>query len=173
MVSLGSGDNFNVPCETMETKHPNLHARSYSLRNGSAGAGEQRGGLGVAYDYQINVNGEFTVALDRDKFPPYGLFGGGEGVSGGLVVNPGSNREETFSRASGVKVPSGTVLSHRTAGGGGYGDPYKRAAHAVLEDVIDEYFSVEDARKLYGVVIDAETLALDASATDALRQART
>lgn len=30
MVSLGSGDNYNVPCEVMETKFPELRAKSYA-----------------------------------------------------------------------------------------------------------------------------------------------
>lgn len=169
MVSLGSGDNYNVPCETMETKYPNLQAVSYALRNGSAGAGRHRGGLGIAYDYLIKVPGEFTVALDRDKFPPYGLFGGTEGTGSGLVVNPGKNSEKTFARASGQKLDPGTVVSHRTAGGGGYGNPHKRPAEDVLEDVLDEYYSIEDARRLYGVVINAEDMSINTSETAELR----
>lgn len=172
MVSLGSGDNYNVPCETMETKYPNLMARSYALRNGSAGAGRHRGGLGVAYDYQINVDGEFTVALDRDKYPPYGLFGGATGVSGGLAVNPGTKNESAHFRASGIKVKSGTILSHRTAGGGGYGDPFERPVEAVLSDVIDEYITLEEARSQYGVVINPNTLAVDDHETTRCRQAK-
>lgn len=172
MVSLGSGDNYNVPCETMETKYPNLLARSYALRNGSAGAGLHRGGLGVAYDYQINVNGEFTVALDRDKYPPYGLFGGKTGRPGGLAINPGTKDEAIFFRASGIKVKSGTVLSHRTAGGGGYGNPFDRPAETVLRDVIDEYITPDEARSQYGVVIDSATLTLDEQETKRCRQAK-
>lgn len=170
MVSLGSGDNFNVPCETMETKYPNLHAVSYCLRNGSAGAGRHRGGLGVAYDYRMKVPGEFTVALDRDKYQPYGLFGGTEGSGSGLIVNPGQGNEQKFARASGVKVEAGTVLSHRTAGGGGYGNPFERSAQTVLDDVLDEYISVEDALTHYGVVINTSDMSVDITGTEKLRK---
>ena len=169
MVSLGSGDNFNVPCETMETKYPNLHAVSYRLRDNSAGAGRHRGGLGIAYDYQIKVPGEFTVALDRDKFPPYGLFGGSEGEGSCFVVNPGKNDERRFARASGQPLEPGTLVSHRTAGGGGYGKPFERPAEAVLEDVLDEYVSLDDARALYGVVIDPADMTVDRAETAKLR----
>jgi N-methylhydantoinase B len=62
-------------------------------------------------------------------------------------------------------------------GGGGWGDPLDRDPQAVLDDVIDEYVSVEGARRDYGVVIlgdpisDPEGLAIDLEATAALRRA--
>jgi N-methylhydantoinase B len=171
MVSLGSGDNYNVPCEVMETKFRGLRAKSYRLIERSAGAGKHRGGFGVAYDYELAMPGEFTVALDRDKFPPYGLFGGEAGQPSGLVVSPATTKEKRFARASGIKVPAGTILSHRTAGGGGYGNPLERPATNVLNDVLDELISLDDAKDKYGVVIDARTRELDEESTKALRSA--
>ena len=38
-------------------------------------------------------------------------------------------------------------------GGGGWGDPLDRDPQAVLDDVLDEYVSVEGARRDYGVVL--------------------
>ena len=38
----------------------------------------------------------------------------------------------------------------QTAGGGGYGDPSKRAREAVLQDVAEGYVSQEGAARLYG-----------------------
>ena len=87
MVSLLSGDNYNIPCEVMETRFPGLLAERYCLRNGSAGPGRHRGGWGVAYDYRALVPVELTVALDHYNFPPYGLFGGGAGKGSALAVN--------------------------------------------------------------------------------------
>jgi N-methylhydantoinase B len=169
MVSLGSGDNYNIPCEVMETKFPGLMAESYKLREGSAGAGKHRGGWGIAYDYRMLWPGEFTVALDRDKYTPYGLFGGSNGQGSGLVVAPPDGDEAVYTRISGVPIPAGTRLSHRTAGGGGYGDPKTREPEAVLEDVLDELITVDDARELYGVVIDPATRTVDEAATAAQR----
>jgi N-methylhydantoinase B len=73
MVSLLSGDNYNIPCEVVETKFPTLHAELSTLRENSAGAGKQRGGLGLPYDYRMLADGEFLVSTDRKKFPPQGL----------------------------------------------------------------------------------------------------
>jgi N-methylhydantoinase B len=165
MVSLISGDNFNIPCEVMETKFPGLMAESYKLRDGSAGAGRHRGGWGIAYDYRMLWPGEFTVASDRDKYPPYGLFGGLEGAASGVFVNPGTPEQKVYARDSGIRTTAGTILSHRTAGGGGYGDPREREPALVLDDVLDEFITVEDARNVYGVVIDPKTMEINEPAT--------
>lgn len=169
MVSLGSGDNYNIPCEVMETKFPGLLAEHFGLREGSAGAGRERGGWGVRYDYRMLCDGEVTIALDRDHFRPYGLFGGGEGLGSALVIDPGTDGERTCTRASGISVSAGTVLSHRTAGGGGYGAPHERDPEAVLEDVLDGLVTPEEARDRYRVAIDSAAGCVNAEATRALR----
>lgn len=65
----------------------------------------------------------------------------------------------------------GEVVSNRSGGGGGYGDPFDRDPEAVREDVIDEYVSLEAAREDYGVVVSAEGN-LDYEATEDLRGQR-
>jgi N-methylhydantoinase B len=59
-----------------------------------------------------------------------------------------------------------------TGGGGGYGNPHDRPPDEVLRDVVDGYVSLDGARRDYGVVIDRATMAVDDSATAALRKAR-
>ena len=56
-----------------------------------------------------------------------------------------------------------------STGGGGWGNPNRRLVEDVLEDVIDEYISIDAAKQLYGVVIDPSTLKVDEAATAALR----
>ena len=51
------------------------------------------------------------------------------------------------------------------SGGGGYGDPLQRAAQRVLEDVLDRKVSLEEAREVYGVVIDTTTWTVDVELT--------
>ncbi|MEA2332872.1 MAG: N-methylhydantoinase [Thermoleophilaceae bacterium] len=171
MVSLLSGDNYNIPCEVMETRFPALLADSYELREGSAGAGRRRGGWGVSYDYRTLVPLEMSVALDHYSFPPYGLFGGGEGEPSALAVDPGSDAERVLHQAAGVALPAGTVVSHRTAGGGGYGNPFERDAGAVADDVRNELLDPAAARELYGVALGADGEA-DEDETSRLRAAR-
>ena len=73
-------------------------------------------------------------------------------------------------------LQTGEQLVYRFGGGGGWGDPLDREPSAVLEDVWDEYVSVEGAFKDYGVVITGSleemTLAVDLDATKLEREAR-
>ena len=57
----------------------------------------------------------------------------------------------------------------QSGGGGGWGDPLARDVNAVLQDVVDEYVSIEGAARDYGVVIDPATMTFDVTATDTLR----
>ncbi len=73
-----------------------------------------------------------------------------------------------------MPIGPGDTFSRPTAGGGGFGDPLERDPAKVVEDVADDYVSVERAAKDYGVVIrviDAELChyEVDVSATEALR----
>ena len=60
----------------------------------------------------------------------------------------------------------------RSGGGGGYGDPWDRDPALVERDVQHGYVTAERARLDYGCVVDAQTLALDATATERLRAER-
>ena len=54
---------------------------------------------------------------------------------------------------------------------GGYGDPVERDPKLVLDDVLDGFTSLEQAREIYRVAIDPETLTLDEEETARLRAA--
>ncbi|MGZ3250448.1 MAG: hypothetical protein ACXWIW_12595, partial [Croceibacterium sp.] len=71
-------------------------------------------------------------------------------------------------------IGEGDVFSRPTAGGGGFGDPLERDPDLVVEDIKDDYVSIERAAKDYGVVvrtIDAELCEyeVDKPASEALR----
>ena len=55
-------------------------------------------------------------------------------------------------------------------GGGGIGDPRTRDPQRVLDDVRDGFISAQQARRDYGVVIDADGR-LDSAGTERLRKA--
>ncbi len=73
-------------------------------------------------------------------------------------------------------IETGNQLVYEFGGGGGWGDPLDRDPQAVLDDVWDEYVSVEGALRDYGVVVTGAlehmTLALDDEATAAERKRR-
>ena len=168
-VSLGSGDAFNIPIEVMETTTPVLICEKFKLQEGSAGAGEFRGGFGTEIDYVALGDCEMSIALDRETYKPYGLFGGEEGQGSELLVNPGKEGEEWHIRSSAVDIRKGSVIRHKTAGGGGYGEPKARAPSAVSRDYLNGLIAHDAASDIYGVALDPETGAVDEAATKDLR----
>ena len=66
----------------------------------------------------------------------------------------------------------GEAFRIETGGGGGWGDPMARPVERVLDDVLDDYISIDEARASYGVVIDPEERVVDIAATETLRGER-
>ena len=69
-----------------------------------------------------------------------------------------------------TQLRPGDAVIMDAAGGGGYGDPLERDPELVERDVAEEYVSVEGAQENYGVVIDSDTMKLDANASRKLRE---
>jgi N-methylhydantoinase B len=70
-----------------------------------------------------------------------------------------------------IEIADGDVYAHRTAGGGGWGDPLQRDPEAVARDVANEKVSAGAAHELYGVAVAADG-AVDHDRTEALRAGR-
>jgi N-methylhydantoinase B len=72
-----------------------------------------------------------------------------------------------------VRHEAGEAFEYQYGGGGGWGDPLERDPQKVLGDVLDEYVSLEGARRDYGVVLAGSLadydLRVDEEATGALR----
>ena len=70
-------------------------------------------------------------------------------------MNPGTVDEAHLPSISPYrKVQSGVVLRTVSPCGGGYGDPLQRDPASVLDDVLDDFVTVESAAVEYGVIID-------------------
>lgn len=161
----------NIPVEVQEARHPIVVER-FALIPDSAGPGKFRGGCGVRRDMRFLADdGKLTNLTDRHVFSPYGLFGGQPGRPGRTVINPGPGEQPVHSKVS-REFAYGDVLSFQQPGAGGYGDPLEREPGRVLEDVLDDYVSLEAARTEYGVVIAGTGLDLrvDERATADLRR---
>jgi N-methylhydantoinase B len=164
----------NIPVEAQEANQPIIVERFELLRD-SAGAGKFRGGCGIRRDMRFLVDeGKLTNLSDRQKVPPYGLFGGRPGGLGRTVINPGGDEQVVHGKAS-REFAYGDVISFQQSGAGGYGDPLEREPRRVLEDVLDDYVSIEAARGEYGVVIEGRgvDLRVDETATRELRSRMT
>ena len=70
-----------------------------------------------------------------------------------MVRAGGPNVFEVGERAEYIEHAAGERYEYHYGGGGGWGDPLDRPPAKVLEDVLDEYVSVEGARRDYGVVL--------------------
>ena len=167
-VSVCQGDVRNGSIEGIELKCPVL-VESRGLRRDSCGAGKHRGGLGIDMRVRNLVEGHWNFEQTRrTKCPPWGLWGGTPGESGGYLLR--LPEENGFRMMAGARlpVPVGAEAIVRTGGGGGWGDPLERDAELVRRDVIEDFVSREAADEVYGVVL-RDDLSLDAVATDCRR----
>jgi N-methylhydantoinase B len=62
--------------------------------------------------------------------------------------------EHPAHKCAGLAVPHDAIVSHRTGGGGGYGDPRERDTALVEQDLLDGYISPRAARDVYGRDVD-------------------
>ena len=140
----------------------------------SAGPGQWRGGLGVEMEMEFLNDGNLVSAFGDGIDPgseAKGILGGGSGILNiGELRYPDGTVHYCKSKEVVPAIPKGTRWYQVAGGGGGYGDPRKRSAELVAREVRYAYVSPENARKYYGVVVDAKTRQLDVKATDALRK---
>jgi N-methylhydantoinase B len=108
--------------------------------------------------------------MERLRFAPWGVAGGRAGATGGAMLNPGTPGERVVPKIDLVALEPGDVLSMRTPGGGGHGDPLERPVDAVADDVAAGLVTESHARAAYGVVMADGRV--DTGATDALRAER-
>jgi N-methylhydantoinase B len=166
------GISKTTPIEVMEQYYPVLF-EEYSLHEGSGGPGEHRGGFGVNYRIRLR-RGEAraSMVMDHGRFGPQGALGGKDG---------GVNRVRIFhdgiayvpphlSKDQGIHVDAGDVIEVYTPGGGGFGNPLRRAADRVARDVAKGYYTRDQAQAWFGVVLRSDG-SVDAEATAAAREA--
>lgn len=128
----------------------------------SGGPGRFRGGCGVEKGGTLTQLDDTVMSYccDRARSITWGIEGGLPSSPHGVWLNRGADEERFLGAVfSNVAVGEGDRFVRPSAGGGGYGDPLERDPRAVLEDVADEYVTVEGARRDYGVVVrevDAE-----------------
>jgi N-methylhydantoinase B len=125
--------------------------------------------LGLRRDYLFpDHEVSFTVLADRDRWGPWGLFGGLPARKASYVLNPDAEATELGSKVT-IELKPGDVVSYRTCGGGGYGPPNQRNPQAVLGDVREGKVSLERAREVYRVAIDPKAWQIDTKETTKLR----
>ena len=117
-------NTMNTPIEALEFAFP-LRLKRYALRRGSEGQGKYRGGDGVVRDVEFLSPARVTVLSERRRFAPPGYHGGHHGQPGENVLFRGGYEEVKLAGKETLDVAPGDVLSIRTPGGGGWGEPEK------------------------------------------------
>lgn len=151
--SVADGETYNFPVEVTEAKY-GVKVRCYEFHNDDGGAGQFRGGKGVALEYEIPNDGwQFTGSFGRCKFPPWSVAGGNTGspnyaeiLRGGERANP----PEIHAKPARIKLNKGDVVRMITATGGGWGDPKNRSREAIERDLLDGFITTDQAKADYG-----------------------
>jgi len=134
-VQVHITNTSNLPVECLEMEYP-LLVEEYGLVEGSGGPGRFRGGLGLRRTIRV-LAGEATFlgTLDRASVAPWGLFGGGEGGKGVVVLNAGRPSERRLrSKVAGLRLVEGDAVTIVTPGAGGYGPPAERDPALIERD---------------------------------------
>jgi N-methylhydantoinase B len=171
-VCINDGDTHNSPNEQAEAKFPIVVER-YALVENSGGAGRHRGGLGVVRDVRARSYITVNTQIDRAHCRPWGLDGGLDGMGNKVDLRVGGDWKTDFPNAKVLvaHLQEGDAFRIQSGGGGGYGSPFERAIEDVVHDVRQGYVGVAEARELYGVAVDPETLTLNEAETRRLRNA--
>lgn len=117
--------------------------------------GASEGGLGTVQIRRMRAPAALNSQVERTQCPPWGLFGGKDGLPNRLSRIDCEGREHFFAngKANSVPLEAGEAYAIYSGGGGGFGDPRERPIEAVLHDVVEGYVSPEAARREYGVSV--------------------
>jgi N-methylhydantoinase B len=116
-VHVGMTNTLNTPIEALEMELP-LRVERYELAEGSGGEGAHRGGDGIIRSVRVLEPARLSVLSDRRRHRPQGSRGG----SPGRVGKNELNGEDLPPRCDRTLDP-GDVVTIRTPGGGGWGEP--------------------------------------------------
>jgi N-methylhydantoinase B len=155
-----------IPVEATESVAPVMFRRR-EFREGSAGAGKYRGGLGQVIELG-GADGSPVAILcnfERINNPARGRDGGGLGAPGRVTLVSGKPIRPKGRQT----VAGGDCIRLELPGGGGFGDPAERDPEQVSSDVADGLYSRETAEGQYRVALTADG-AVDDGRTALLRR---
>jgi N-methylhydantoinase B len=164
-VDCLSANIRNQPIEDLELHLP-FRFHRYELIEQEFGHGRYRGGTSAVRDYAFLTPAQVTTESERhaDVDPPPGVFGGTPGRPGRFWhVREDGSQERLYSKVNAHAFAAGDRLVIEGVTSGGYGDPLDRDPALVLDNLLDELISPEQARDVYGVVVAGRTVDEDAT----------
>jgi 5-oxoprolinase (ATP-hydrolysing) len=107
--------------EVLERRLP-VRLQEFSIRRGSGGNGENRGGDGIVRRLEFLESLELSLITERrGPHAPYGIAGGEQGQLGKNHLRRADGSEIELPGVCEIHVESGDVLTVQTPGGGGFG----------------------------------------------------
>jgi N-methylhydantoinase B len=158
-IQVHMTNTSNLPIEALEHEYP-LVVDEYAMVPDSGGAGQYRGGLGLARQIRTTVDGVvFSARSDNHVIAPSGMEGGQPGRTAHLIWNHGqADTRELSSKVSALPLRVGDSLRLETAGGGGFGKTAKRPGPLLADDLRSGKISHAEAVKTYGADAPAQAL---------------
>lgn len=139
--AFNEGENVSIQsAEIVEVTFP-LRVLRNELRPDSGGPGEFRGGCGLVREVEIGcTDAKFSLLSDRNVVPPAGVNGGRSGAPNSYSVLRGGEAlhiTDFPGKVAGFPLLPKDVVVMQSSGGGGWGDPRKRAAADLERDLAD------------------------------------
>ena len=111
--------------EVMETRFPVI-VEEFSIRKGSGGAGQWRGGDGATRRIRFRKPMAANILANRRQIAPKGLAGGEDAAAGSNRVERADGRVEELAATGSADLAAGDAFVIETPGGGGYGKSGER-----------------------------------------------
>lgn len=154
-------NSLNMPIEAVENEYP-LLVEEYALIPDSGGAGQYRGGMGIARSIRAIAPGTtFSARADSFITAAAGANGGAEGSHCRVIRNENSSAAEILDpKQRLLAIESGETIRMETPGGGGFGPPSSRDVVDLARDLADGKVSEAAALRDYGPERTTAALAL-------------
>lgn len=105
--------------EVLESRYP-VRLDQFSLRPGSGGQGDHRGGDGVVRKIQFLAPMQVAILSNRRRVAPHAIGPAQPGACGRNTFLRSDGRESTLDATASLKAESGDSILIETPGGGGY-----------------------------------------------------
>ena len=106
--------------EILEWRYP-VRLEEHSIREGSGGAGQQKGGDGTIRKIRFLEPMQAAILSNHRKVPPFGLEGGEAGQCGDQWLIRNNGHIDTLEGCDQTEVSAGDIFVIQTPTGGGYG----------------------------------------------------
>ncbi len=106
--------------EILEWRFP-VVLESFSIRQGSGGAGKHHGGHGIIRRLRFEETMEAAVVSSHRRVPPFGMAGGEPGKCGHNYIERADGTVDELAGIDGTVMKPGDVFVIESPGGGGYG----------------------------------------------------